>query len=166
MDSRYKKLANFGKKLLGVSSLSESLPIISKYAKEVIGAERCSIFVYSEDRASLWTTLADEIAPIVIASDRGIVGHTLKVKKPVIVFDANTDPLYLREIEVETGYKINNIITAPVFNSEREIIGVLELLNKREGFEAEDVKFMIFFAHYISGYIELAILYDDYESMA
>jgi len=161
MDSRYTKLADFGKKLLEVKALSSGLPIISKYAKEVIGAERCSIFVYSEDRDSLWTTLADEVAPIVVASDRGIVGHTLKVRKPVIVFDASMDPLYLSEIEEETGYKIKNIITAPVFNSEREIIGVLELLNKPRGFEDDDVKFMIFFAHYISGYIELATLYEN-----
>jgi len=164
MDSRYTKLADFGKKLLEVKALSSGLPIISKYAKEVIGAERCSIFVYSEDRASLWTTLADEVDPIVVASDRGIVGHTLKVRKPVIVFDASMDPLYLSEIEEETGYKIKNIITAPVFNSEREIIGVLELLNKPRGFEDDDVKFMIFFAHYISGYIELATLYDNQSS--
>ena len=166
MDKRYSKLADFGKNLLGVSSLSESLPIISKYAKEVIGAERCSIFVYSEDRDTLWTTLADEAEPIVVPANRGIVGHTLKVKKPVIVFDASMDPLYLREIEEETGYKINNIITAPVFNSQREIIGVLELLNKPKGFDNDDVKFMIFFAHYISGYIELATRYVDPSLMA
>jgi len=50
-------------------------------------------------------------------------------------------------VDKETGYKTNNIITTPIFNSKREIIGVLQLLNKDEGFDEDDVKFMIFFAH-------------------
>jgi len=33
-------------------------------------------------------------------------------------------------------------------------------LNKAAGFDEEDVKFMTFFAHYVSGFIELASLYE------
>ena len=159
MKNIYSKLADFGKELLNKKSLAEGLPLISKYAKEVIGADRCSVFIYNSANDELWTTMADGIEKIVIPSNKGIVGHTLEVKKPIIVHDAESDPLFLSDIDKSSGYKTKNLITAPVFNSEREIIGVLQLLNKEAGFDEDDVKFMKFFAHYISGFLELATLY-------
>ena len=159
MNETYSKLAAFGRELLTKTSLTDGLPMIAKYTKEIIGAERCSVFIYDSEREELWTTLADGINTIVIPTDTGIVGHTLQIKEPVIVQDTETEPLFLSDIDERSGYKTKNIVTAPIFNSEREIIGVLELLNKESGFTADDVKFMIFFAHYISGFIELATLY-------
>ena len=37
----------------------------------------------------------------------------------------------------------------------------MELLNKEGGFDAADTRFMTFFAHYISGYMELAALFHE-----
>ena len=159
MKNIYSKLADFGKELLNKKSLAEGLPLISKYAKEVIGADRCSIFIYDNNKDELWTTMADGIEKIIIPSNKGIVGHTLEVKKPVIVYDAESDPLFLSDIDKSSGYQTKNLVTAPVFNSEREVIGVLQLLNKEAGFNEDDVKFMKFFAHYISGFLELSTLY-------
>ena len=151
----YLKLADFGRELLNKKSLREGIPLISKYAKEVILASRCSIFLYDEKNNILWTTIADGIEKIEIPADKGIVGQTIKEKKPIIVNDAYSHPAFLIDVDKESGYKTNNIITAPIFNSNRKVIGVLELLNKEDGFDNEDMKFMIFFAHYVSGFLEL-----------
>ena len=159
LDNKYSKIANFGQTLLSKKSLVEGLPHISLYAKEIIGAERCSVFVYNKSNDTLWTTLADGIDKIVVPAEKGIVGHTFMTKEPVIVFDAKRDPLFLSKIDEESGFVTKNLITAPIFNSNRNVIGVLQLLNKEEGFDEEDVKFMTFFAHYVSGFIELATLY-------
>ena len=159
MELDYIKIATFGKELLNKKSLREGVPLISKYAKDVIGANRCSIFIYNRDENTLWTTLADNVEKIIIPADKGIVGETLEAKKPLLVNDVRSNPLFFSEIDEDTGYHTKNLITAPVFNSQRKIIGVLELLNKEAGFDEQDEKFMIFFAHYISGYIELASLY-------
>ena len=158
-ETTYSKLADFGKELLSKTSLEEGLPMIAKYAKGVIGADRCSIFINDPKKNELWTTLADGIEKIVIPSDKGIVGYTIKARKPVIANDAYSNPNFLSDIDKQTGYVTENIVTAPVFNSKRDIIGVLQLLNKEDGFDNEDVKFMIFFAHYISGFLELVNLY-------
>jgi len=158
---RYQTLAHFGRDLLEKRSLEEGLPMIANYAKDVIGAQRCSIFMYDAPTKEFWTTLADGVEKIIVPSDKGIVGHTLKEKKPIIANDAYNHPSFLPNVDKETGYVTNNIITAPVFNSKRQILGVLELLNKEEGFNDKDVKFMIFFAHYISGFLELIYLTKD-----
>lgn len=153
--NKSQKLAEFAKELLDKKSLESGLPHIAKYVKEVVGAKRCSIFIYNGGKNELWTTLSDGVEKIIIPANKGIVGYTIKVKKPVITNDAYSHPEFLTEIDEQTGYKTHNIVTAPIFGSARQIIGVLELLNKEDDFDDEDVKFMIFFAHYISGFIEL-----------
>jgi signal transduction protein with GAF and PtsI domain len=161
--STYSKLAEFGRELLNKKSLVEGLPLISKYVKDVIGAQRCSIFIYDLHDKELWTTLSDGVEKIVVDSDKGIVGHTIDEKKPIIENDVYSNSHFLPEIDNETGYTTKNLITAPIFNSHREIIGVLQLLNKEGGFDNEDKKFMIFIEHYFSGFLELTNIYLEEE---
>jgi GAF domain-containing protein len=151
----YSKLADFGRELLNKKSLTEGIPLISKYAKDVIGSQRCSIFIYDEERNKLWTTLSDGMEEIVVPYDQGIVGYTLKTKKPIIANNPYENPHFLPDIDKSSGFKTLNLITAPIFNSNRKVIGILELLNKEGGYDDEDMKFMIFFAHYVSGFLDL-----------
>ena len=155
----YHTLAKFGRELLEKKSLEEGLPLISRYAKDVIKAERCSIFMHDPEHQQFWTTLADGVDKIVIPNNKGLVGHTLKERKPIVANDAYSHPAFLKDVDKETGFHTMNIITSPIFSSKREIIGVLQLLNKESDFDNEDVKFMIFFSHYISGFLELTNTY-------
>ena len=159
----YMKLANFGRELLNKKSLGEGLPHIAKYAKDVIDARRCSIYMYDRQSDELWTTLADGIEKIIIPSNKGIVGNTIRERKPLIVNDAYAHPDFHQGIDEETGYVTVNLITAPIFNSSRDIIGVLQLINKDGGFDNEDIRFMVFFAHYVSGFLELIVKYKKAE---
>jgi len=160
-DTSYTTLAEFGRSLLMKPSLEEGLPMISEYAKKLSGAERCSIFIYNPKIQMLWTTLADGIEKIMVHKEDGIVGHTVKEAKPILVNDPYEDERFLRMIDNKTGFVTKNIASIPIFDSNRHIIGVFQLLNKPGGFSQEDAKFMIFFAHYISGYLELTILFED-----
>lgn len=162
-ENTYQALANFGRELLEKKSLAQGLPLIAKYAKNVIGAERCSIFIYDLQDKELWTTLSDGVERIIVSSQKGLVGKTIREKKPLLSNDPYSDADFLADIDSNTGFKTKNIITAPIFDSKRQILGVLELLNKEEDFDNEDAKFMIFFAHYVSGYLELANVYLEEE---
>lgn len=154
----YTQLADFGKELLYKSSIEEGLPHISKYAKDIIRANRCSIFMYDSKQNTLWTTIADGVEKIVIDASSGLAGETIKLKKPIIENNAYSNPHFLSEVDRETGYRTKSVITAPIFDSKRKILGILQLLNKDGGFDNEDARFMIFFAHYISGFLELVNL--------
>ena len=160
MKDKYMQLKNFSKNLLSKVSLIDSLPYISANAKEIIGADRCSIFIYNEAENKLWTTLADGVEKIVVPFDMGIVGQTIRIQKPIMENEAYNNPNFLSDVDMRTGYYTKNILTAPIFNSKREIVGVLELLNKNGGFDEKDIEFITFFSHYISGFIELEIKLD------
>ncbi|MDQ7067514.1 MAG: GAF domain-containing protein [Sulfurimonas sp.] len=136
----YHSLANFGRELLEKKTLSEGLPLISVYAKNVIGAMRCSIFINDARHQELWTTLADGVEKIIVPSDKGLVGATLREKKPIMTNDPYSHPDFLSEVDKETGFETKNVITAPIFSSKRHIIGVLQLINKNGDFDEEDKK--------------------------
>ena len=155
----YKSLAKFGKELLEKKSLEEGLPLISTYAKSVIHADRCSIFIHDKGAKTFWTTLSDGVDKITIPDTKGLVALTLVERKPIISNDPYSHPNFLKEVDKQTGYLTKSVITAPVFSSKREIIGVLQLINKVDEFNQEDARFMIFFAHYISGFLELTNVY-------
>lgn len=159
------KLASFGQALLSKPTLLEGLPLISEYAKQISGAERCSIFIRNFVNKTLWTTLADGIDTITIHESDGIAGHTIKEGKPLLINDPYNDEHFLHAIDDKTGFVTKNIASIPIFDSQRRIIGVFQLLNKPDGFSDSDAKFMIFFAHYISTYLELAISYDSNGSL-
>lgn len=160
----YTKLANFGRQLLDRTSLEQGLPVISNYAKELIGADRCSIYIYRAGPNILWTTLADGVEKLVIDADKGIVGACIKEKKPLIVNAPYNDARFNQEVDHKTGYLTHNIACVPIFSSARQVIGVFQLLNKKEkDFDKDDTNFMIFFAHFISGYLELASFFREDE---
>jgi len=93
-----------------------------------------------------------------------IVGHTIQVQKPVVVNDPYHDEHFMAKVDQKTGYVTKNIASIPIFDSNRYVIGVIQLLNKEGGdFDHDDVRFITFFAHYVSGYLELASLFRDDE---
>ena len=155
----YHALANFGRELLDKKTLSEGLPLISVYAKNIIGAQRCSIFINDEKSQELWTTISDGVEKIIVPSDQGLVGATLKAKQPIMTNDPYTHPDFLSDIDKKTGFDTKNVITAPIFSSKHNILGVLQLINKSGDFDEEDKRFMVFFAHYIRGFLELTNIY-------
>jgi len=157
MNRKYKQLSDFSRELVNISSLDKGLPFISAKAKEIIGADRCSVFIYSPSINELWTTLSDGVEKIVVPYDMGIVGKTIQKEQAILENDAYSNPSFLSEIDMQTGYYTKNILTAPVINSDKEVIGVFQLLNKEDGFTKEDLEFIVFFAHYISGFLELEL---------
>jgi signal transduction protein with GAF and PtsI domain len=155
----YKRIADFGKKLTSLDRIEDSLPIISEEAKAIVNAERCSIFMVDAKEKMLWTKLSDGIGRIAIAIDSGIVGDTVQTKTAQIVNSPYEDDRFLSKIDQKSGFVTRNILAIPIFNSRQEVIGIIQLLNKYNGdFDEKDEGIMSFFANYISGTLELALL--------
>jgi len=160
MIDKHKQLVDFGKKLLDCDSVLDGLATISEYSKLIMHSERCSIFMYDKEASELWTTLSDGIEKIVIPFDVGLIGLTIRTKKPILENDPYGNSNFLADVDIHSGYYTQNLITAPIFNSMREIVGVIELLNKEGGFQKQDLEFLSFFSHYISAFIELTNMYE------
>lgn len=163
----YGKLAEFGSKLILKPPLTEGIELIATYAKDIAGASRCSIFLHDKENKILWTTLADKIDTITIDDNKGIAGQTLREQQEIIVNNPYSDSHFLTSIDVKSGFMTKNIASFPIFDNSKNIIGVLQLLNKKDGFNSQDIHFIQFFIHYIGSYLELELRYiknDKYKS--
>jgi len=156
---KFNEIAEFGKALMTLESMENALDLIAKEAKRVVNAERCSIFIVDNEDKILWTKLSDGIGRIVIALDSGIVGDTYAKSKPQIVNNPYEDARFLQSIDKKSGYTTRNMITVPIFNSQRKVMGVIQLLNKsRFDFDEKDLDTLTFLANYVSGTLELVLM--------
>ncbi len=161
---KFNQIAEFGKKLMALGEIENALELISEEAKRLVAADRCSIFIVDKEDEILWTKLSDGIGRIVLSLKSGIVGETYQTSKPLVVNSPYDDPRFLPSIDKKTGYVTKNIITVPIFDSQREVIGVIQLLNKTRGeFDDQDLAALTFFANYVSGSLELALLQEKQE---
>lgn len=155
----YKRIADFGKRLSALEPIEEALPAISEEAKAIVSAERCSIFIVDHTGGMLWTKLSDGIGRIALGIDSGVVGDTVQTKSVQLVNNPYDDSRFLAKIDEKSGFVTRNILAVPIFNSRQEVIGVIQLLNKYNGdFNENDEGIMSFFANYVSGTLELALL--------
>lgn len=155
----YKRIADFGKKLTNLERVDKALPTISEEAKAIVNAERCSIFMVDRQGEMLWTKLSDGVGRIAIGIGSGIVGDTVQKKTPQMVNNPYEDSRFLSKIDEKSGFVTRNILAVPIFDSRQEVIGVIQLLNKYHGdFDENDEGIMSFFANYVSGTLELALL--------
>ncbi|XP_064105457.1 cGMP-specific 3',5'-cyclic phosphodiesterase-like [Macrobrachium nipponense] len=73
----------------------------------------------------------------------GIVGHVASTKEVINIKDAYQDPRFDASIDRRTGYKTMSVLCMPVCNYEGEVIGVAEIINKKNGtneFTPQDVE--------------------------
>ncbi|MEA3371639.1 MAG: GAF domain-containing protein [Campylobacterota bacterium] len=159
---KFDQIAEFGQKLMALKDMETALELISDEAKSLVNAERCSIFIVDRDDKMLWTKHSDGIGRIVVALDSGVVGDTYFKKEPQIVNEPYEDKRFLQGIDKKSGFKTLNMLTVPIFDSKRNVMGIIQLLNKsRFDFDGDDLETLTFFANYVSGSLELALLKED-----
>lgn len=77
-----------------------------------------------------------------IESGKGLCGWVAKYREPVMTADAYADPRFLKQFDAETGFKTSRVLAVPLLDR-LELVGVLELINKRGGpFTEADLAFV------------------------
>ena len=155
----FQELISRGHRLLSNNQFKSGLSFMSSHLTNMVGAARCSILIYEEKSNELWTILSTGIEKIHVPTEKGIVGYVFRTKDSVIENNVTKNIYFLRDIDKHSGYKTLNIIACPIYNSKRDLIGVLELLNKENGFDESDLNFLNIFANYLGSIIELAPFY-------
>lgn len=156
---KFNEIADFGKELASLGNMDNALELIGSEAKRLVNAERCSIFIVDNEDHMLWTKLSDGIGRIVIGLNSGIVGDTYVKQEPQIVNKPYDDSRFLAHIDKKSGFTTKNMLTVPIFDSKRDVMGVIQLLNKsRFDFDEKDLDTLTFFANYVSGSLELVLM--------
>lgn len=79
---------------------------------------------------------------------KGIVGTVAQTGSPLIVNDVATDPRWNVAFDEATDFQTKDILCVPMIAFERNVIGVIELINKQDGavFSQEDSNLLLSFA--------------------
>jgi len=127
-------------RIIGEKDFDELLNIITNEAAKLLEAERAAIFLLDRSTGQLWAKTALGVSETIRFDSRlGIAGAVLVSGKNIIVEDAYNSPLFYPSVDSKTGFQTRNILTVPLRNIRREIIGVFQVLNKAEGkFTSED----------------------------
>jgi len=73
---------------------------------------------------------------------KGLCGWVAKYREPVLTADAYADPRFLKNFDEDTGYKTSHVLAVPLLDR-LELVGVIELINKRGGpFTEADLAFV------------------------
>jgi GAF domain-containing protein len=149
-------------RLIGLDlNLDEMLMQIARKACEVMESDRCSLFLHDPKTDELWSKVALGMGGQVIRipSGSGLAGHSFQTGEVINLPDAYADSRFNKEVDERTGYRTRSLFCAPVHNRYGKRLGVIQLLNKKEGvFTEEDETFLHIFVNHASIFIEIARL--------
>jgi GAF domain-containing protein len=113
----------------------ELLRSITAAARELFDAAACSLALLDEAQETLTFHVASgagaqEVVGQRVPVDRGIAGWVVSSGQPVAVADVARDPRFAAEVAEATGYVPRSVLAMPL-QTEREVLGVIELLDQR-----------------------------------
>src|SRR5207237_3738854 len=114
----------------------------------------------------LWAKIALGVSDTIRFDSRlGTAGAVLISGKPMIVEDAYKSPLFYASIDSSTGFHTLNILSVPLRNPKQEVIGVFQVLHKREGrFTSDDERFVEALANQAAVALENSLALSELES--
>ena len=137
--SLFKDITQFGNKEKFVESMLEEII-------RILNGQRASIFLINTETNELEAVAALGIDKELLKFDyrKGIAGSVFTTGVSLNI-DCKTDKVrFSEEMDKMTGYDTRSIICSPITNREDKIIGVIEILNKRneDRFTVDDEKTM------------------------
>ena len=135
-------------------------------AMEVVGAESGSLLLANQDSEELVFRYSIGPNPPQIGTtipwDKGFAGAVFQSGEPMVVSDVKQDARHFAEIDKSNDYVTRDMITLPLKRWEGEAIGVLQVINKREGhLDEEDVAILTIVSALASSSIEQARLFEE-----
>jgi GAF domain-containing protein len=158
-------------RLLEISSLLNStlklddlLGQIMASATELTSAETSSLLLLDEEAGELTVEVAtgapgEAIAREHVPAGEGIAGWVVEHGEAANVSDPKSDPRFYGGIDEKTGFETKSILAVPMKTRERTI-GVIEVINKRDGsFDERDQRLAEALANHAAIAVDNARLY-------
>jgi len=144
--------------------IDEVLALIMKNVSRLLDAEGWSLLLLDRERKELVFKEVigekkDELKGTRMPIDKGVVGWTVKNRKPAIVTDPYKDQRFFQNIDKQTGLKTGTILSVPLL-SKGKILGIIEAINKKDKkpFNNEDLNLVNNYAEHAAIALENANL--------
>lgn len=168
-----KVIFDYTAKISGERNLDRILMHMADMGREMVVADRCTVWLVDRKRNELWTRVAHGVSELRVPLDAGLVGYAVKHNKAIFIDDAYTNEEYRPFLEKgalvtdkQTGYRTKALMVIPFANSEGEVIGCYQAINKMTGeevFSAKDLETLTLAASYSGKSLESAMLTHEIE---
>lgn len=160
---RLSLLMDSARAIMGEITLDALLRLIMDSVTRVMSADRSTLFLVDQKNNELWSRVAQGAPEIRVPLGEGIVGHTARTGETLNIPDAYADTRFNRDFDIKTGYRTNSILCMPIKNPAGEIIGAIQVLNKKDGtvFTHDDEDLLGAFVSLAGISLENARAYDE-----
>lgn len=137
--------------------------IIEKIS-QVLNVERSSLFMLDSKTGELWSRVAQgmEVAEIRFPKSVGLAGYVADTGQVLHIKDAYKDPRFNPDVDRRTGFRTRSVLTVPILNREKDLIGVIQAVNKiGRDFDKEDEEMLKTISSEIAVTLENAQLFDQ-----
>ena len=141
--------------------LDTVLYLLADLGREIIEAERCTLWLFDDDKQIIYTKVAHGVDHLTVKKGEGLVGYAIETGEELIINDPYNDPRFNADTDKETGYETREIIVIPVFNNNGEVIAAFQALNKvpkGASFTQDDLNHLRMVATYSGKTLETAML--------
>lgn len=108
-------------------------------AKQVLHADRGSVWLHDPAADELVLEVATGILPVRVPSGTGLVGACARTRETINVPDCYADPRFDPGVDKASSYHTRSMLTLPLIDHKGVLVGVMQVLNKVGGvFDADD----------------------------
>lgn len=160
---RLRGILDIGRLANAETDLGGLIDLVTRQTCSLLEAERGSLYVLDREAGDLHTTMAMGLPgkAIRLKLHQGVAGLVAAAGESIVVDDAYADPRFYRGVDEATGYRTRTILCVPIKSQRGDVLGVLELLNKRTGnFTPEDEETLLLLAPQLGVALANARLYD------
>ncbi|TCP58971.1 GAF domain-containing protein [Tumebacillus sp. BK434] len=153
-------------KITAEKRLGHILMLMADMGREMILADRCTLWLLDEERQELRTTVAHDVSELRIPVDSGVAGHTIRTGQAVIIDDAYQDDRFHAVVDQKTGYRTRSILVIPIRDNEGRLMGAFQAINKMTAagkFTQKDLEHLTLAAYYSGKSLESAMLAHEIE---
>jgi adenylate cyclase len=118
--------------------LEDTLNRVMDEAKELMNADRSTLWLIDSDRQELWTKITEDNGlkkELRVAIGQGFVGMVAasgeKLNIPFDLYE-HPDADTAKQMDQKNQYRTCSLLCMPVFNADQELIGVTQLVNKKK----------------------------------
>ncbi|HWH77683.1 MAG TPA: sigma-54-dependent Fis family transcriptional regulator [Candidatus Binatus sp.] len=152
---KLRAVLNICRRMTAITDLASLQALITREAKELLQADRVSVFLFDRQHCELWSAISDEATTMRFDARLGIAGAVAMTDQTINVADAYEHPMFYKEVDVQTGYRTRSLLAVPIHSLDGAVIGVGEATNKINGmFTSEDGEILATLAAHLTDVIE------------
>lgn len=150
-------------KLATEKDFYKSIILLTDLGKTLTNAHRASFWYRDEKKQQYWTLAASGTERITIPMGTGIVGASIENKETILINNPYEDPRFNSDVDKQTGYVTKAILCMPVTDSNGDVIGAYQVINKMGvdencAFRKKDIKSLSMAAAYGGKILEAQLL--------